>query len=322
MLTLAERKAQLTRAHWFFKIGVPVLAAIYFVLLANVGGLDLVHVVAAIIFVFFSYWSDDTRRLARVVFPFLLYVLVYDSMRWYADYIRSPVIHIREPYDFDKRFFGIRDANGLLTPNEWWQKRTFAPLDFLCGLAYTPFFFVGESAILALYLYFTGNEKRAVRFVWVFFCANLVGFSFYYTYPAAPPWYVAAHGFTADLSVHASAAGALRFDKLVGMPIMENFYGKSADVFGAIPSLHVVYPFLSLCYSWKPMPRFRPVAVFYWLLVIFAAVYLNHHYTLDIFVGTGVALTVMAVFRLVLGPVEARVIRPAPQSAPQSAPMA
>ena len=35
-------------------------------------------------------------------------------MRFYADYIRGP-IHVAEPYNFDKFFFGIQTANGVLT---------------------------------------------------------------------------------------------------------------------------------------------------------------------------------------------------------------
>ena len=85
---------------------------------------------------------------------------------------------------------------------------------------------------------------------------------------------------------------------------MAGFYGKSADVFGAIPSLHIVYPFLALGYGWR-LPRFRWVALGYFLLVCFAAVYLNHHYVLDILVGLGVALSVMGAFRLALGKVGA-----------------
>jgi len=316
VLTLTQRTAQFKRAHWFFKYFIFAAVAAYLAALYAVGGLDAAHVLVGGVFIVFSVWSDDSRRLASVVFPFLLYVAVYDSMRWYADYIRSPVIHLRQPYDFDKRFFGINDGAATLTPNEWWQKRTVPFLDFICGLAYTPFFFVGESAVLALYFYFSGREKRAVRFVWVFVAANFIGFSCYYTYPAAPPWYVAAHGFVADFSVHASAAGALRFDKLVGMPIMENFYGKSADVFGAVPSLHVVYPYLCLCYTWRVLPRFRWIALAYWLLILFSAVYLNHHYFLDIFVGISIATLTMAAFRLILGPVEPD---PVPVAAPAAA---
>src|SRR5262249_6722345 len=129
-------------------------------------------------------------------------------------------------------------------------------------------------------------------------------------YPAAPPWYVSDHGFSVDLTVRASPAGAIRFDHLIGFPLMQSFYGKSADVFGAIPSLHVVYPFLAMVYGWH-LPRFRKFAVGYWLLVCFSAVYLNHHYLLDLFVGLGIACFVMAAARVLFGALET-----APQAEP------
>ena len=162
----------------------------------------------------------------------------------------------------------------------------------------------GESIALTVYLFATGREKRALRFIWVFVATNFIGFALYYIYPAAPPWYVSDHGFVIDLSVRANAAGALRFDQIVGLPLMAGFYGKSADVFGAIPSLHVAYPFLAACYGFS-LKKFRWVAVPYWLLVCFSAVYLNHHYVIDMIVGIGVCLFAMAAFRLVGGPVEA-----------------
>jgi membrane-associated phospholipid phosphatase len=301
LFTLQERLAQLRAAPRVFTVFIPAFCAVYLASLKALGGLGPEHLVLCAVLLFFSLAGDSTRRLARIVFPFLLYAVVYDSMRWYEDYIRSPIVHLREPYDFDKRFFGIHTTAGVLTPNEWMQLHTRAALDLLCGLAYTPFFFIGESALLALWLFFQGQERRAERFVWIFVIANFVGFSLYYIYPAAPPWYVAAYGFTADFSVRASAAGALRFDALVGMPVMAGFYGKSADVFGAIPSLHVVYPFLALVYGAR-LPRFRVFALLYFLLVCFSAVYLNHHYLLDLIVGLSLALVVMGAFRMVLGP--------------------
>jgi membrane-associated phospholipid phosphatase len=254
------------------------------------------HLLAVGIALALSFWSDGSRRLARVGLPYVLYGLVYDSMRWYEDAIRSPVIHVREPYDFDLRFFGIYGT----TPNEWLQQHTSAALDFFCGLAYTPFFFIGESVLLSIYLAMTGKLRLGERFTWAFVIANFIGFSCYYIYPAAPPWYVADHGFIVDMSVRASPAGTVRFDQLIGFPLMQGFYGKSADVFGAIPSLHIVYPFLALVYGWR-LRRFRPVAAAYFLLVCFSAVYLNHHYVLDILVGLCIALPVVAGARAIFG---------------------
>jgi inositol phosphorylceramide synthase catalytic subunit len=298
-LDLRPHPEQLRRAHPFFKYWVPALGAVYLAILEALGGLGPEHFLLVGIALVLSLWSDGSRRLARVGLPYLLYGLVYDSMRWYEDYIRSPIIHVREPYDFDLRFFGIHG----LTPNEWLQKHTSAALDFICGLAYTPFFFIGESVILSIYFWRRDDLERGERFTWIFVVANFVGFSLYYLYPAAPPWYVADHGFVVDMTVRASPAGAIRFDQLIGFPLMQGFYGKSADVFGAIPSLHVVYPFLALVYGWK-LRRFRPVAAGYFLLVCFSAVYLNHHYLLDIFVGLAIALAVMAATRALLGALE------------------
>ena len=310
---LRERVEQARRAHPFFRFGVPLFCAVYLAIIKSLGGLGPEHFGLVLLLLGFAFWSDRSRRLARIAFPFLLWALVYDSMRWYADLIRSPVIHLREPYAFDLRFFGIHTARGELTPCEWLQIHTSKALDLVCGLAYTPFFFIGESVVLALYLFVKGQTRLAERFAWVFVWSNFLGFSLYYIYPAAPPWYVAAHGFVADLSVHASPAGAIRFDRLVGLPIMQGFYGKSADVFGAIPSLHVVYPMLALIYGFR-LPRFRIVAVVYFFLVCFSAVYLDHHYLVDLLVGYVDALLVMALFRVLFGPVETAVeASPAPQ---------
>ena len=303
-LSMRERIEQLRRAPRFFSVVVPLSCAAYLALVYALGGPGPEHFLAVGLFLGLSLWSDGSRKLARVAMPFLLYALVYDSMRWYEDAIRSPVIHLHEPYNFDLKLFGIRTAAGTVTPNEWFQEHTSPVLDFVCGLSYTPFFFIGESVVLAIWLLFHGHERRAVRFTWVFVLSNFIGFSLYYIYPAAPPWYVAAHGFTADLSVRASAAGAARFDRLVGLPVMASFYGKSADVFGAIPSLHVVYPMLALLYGWR-FARFRVVAGIYLFLVCLSAVYLNHHYILDILIGFALGLAVMAGFRLAFGPLDA-----------------
>jgi len=296
---LRPRPGQLRTAHPFFKHWIPALAAAYLAAMYALGGPGPEHFLLAGIALVLSLWNDDSRRLALIGLPYLLYALVYDSMRWYADYIRSPIVHVHEPYDFDLRWFGIHG----LTPNEWLQRHTSAALDLICGLAYTPMLFIGESVLLSIYFIAKGKVRRAERFTWIFVIANFIGFACYYIYPAAPPWYVSDHGFAIDLSVHASPAGAIRFDQLIGIPLMQGFYGKSADVFGAIPSLHVVYPFLALIYGWY-LRRFRLIAAVYFLLVCFAAVYLNHHYLLDIFLGLAIGLAVMAAVRVAFGAVE------------------
>jgi membrane-associated phospholipid phosphatase len=75
---------------------------------------------------------------------------------------------------------------------------------------------------------------------------------------------------------------------------------------------------LALIYGFR-LPRFRVVAIFYFVLVCFSAVYLDHHYLIDLFVGYVDALLVMAVFRGLFGPVETAAA-PTPQPHPDRVP--
>jgi hypothetical protein len=237
-----------------------------------------------------SYAGEKPRAFLKAILPMLITVMIYDSMRYYSDLIRDPYIRVREPYDFDKRFFGISTSQGILTPNEWWQIHTHWTLDLLTGFFYLAFvaIFMG----MGVYYRFWGGPEAArssERMMWAFFWTNMLGYSTYYWYPAAPPWYVAAHGLgPADLSVGASAAGCLRFDELLGTQFFTGMYGKSADVFGAIPSLHVAYPLLAMLHAFE-LRSLRIFGTFFYLVMCFAAVYLNHHYILDVIWGTAYA---------------------------------
>jgi len=130
------------------------------------------------------------------------------------------------------------------------------------------------------------------QMMWAFFWVNVIGYSTYYWYPAAPPWYVAEHGFgPANLTTPANAAGCVRFDQLLGTQFFSQWYGRSADVFGAIPSLHVAYPFQAVYYSFK-FGRAKVFAALFFLIMCFSAVYLNHHYVLDVLLGVVYAIVV------------------------------
>ncbi len=247
------------------------------------------------------YGGKRTRPLLQFLLPLFLTLIVYDSQRYYADLIRGP-IHVKEPYDFDKYFFGIKTAAGVLTPNEWWQIHTVGILDFICGIAYIIFVpvYVAVAAYFRFWLPKKGTKichpesvgYRAPQIMWAFFWVNVIGYSTYYWYAASPPWYTALYGFgPARLDVAANLAGCARFDQFVGMPIFANWYGRSADVHGAIPSLHIAYPLISVYWAF----RFGSLRVFttaYYILMCFSAVYLNHHYVLDILWGSAYAIIV------------------------------
>jgi len=238
----------------------------------------------------------------RFFFPILLTVVVYESQRFFASALQG-TIHVGEPYAFDWTYFSIPTAKGWLIPSEWWQLHTHPLLDFWCGLAYLGFFpvFIAVAAYYRFVLSRTGTRHchartilyRSPQLPWAFFWVNLLGYATYYLYPAAPPWYVAAYGFgPADPLVRANLAGCVRFDALIGLPVFAKMYAQSAQAFGAIPSLHVAYPLIAAYWAF----RFGSLRVFnvgFYLLMCLAAVYFNHHYVLDVLLGSLYALVVV-----------------------------
>lgn len=274
----------------------------YWLSLAALGGFRSDHVTIGVLIVVLGYAGRSANHVLRFLLPVFLTGIVYDSQRYYSEYIRGE-IHVEFPYFFDKRFFGIATADGaVLTPNEWWQRHTRPFLDLITGFFYL--FFIAIYVLVCAYHSFVyprwvkdpelqARVRRVSPYVtWAFFWVNLIGYSTYYWFPAAPPWYVADYGLgPAKLDTPASAAGCIRFDQLLGTHFFTGMYGRAADVFGAIPSLHVAYPFLSFLFALQ-FRSLRAFCLCFYLIMCFSAVYLNHHYILDILWGTGYAILV------------------------------
>ncbi len=290
------------RAQTPFKRIAPVATgAVYLAVIAAFGEIRIDHPTLVSLALLLWYAGPRLRALFDFLIPLILVGVVYDSMRIYADLIRGP-IHVEEPYWFDKTFFGIDTPEGRLTPNEWWQRNTHPVLDLITGFFYLCF--ISIYVLICLYFCFwlpkRGTPLRspewirnqAYRPMWAFFFVNVLGYTTYYWYAAAPPWYVAQYGLgPADLSVPASAAGALRFDALLGTRFFTEMYGRAADVFGAIPSLHVAYPLQAVFYAFR-YGALRGFTIVFYLSMCFSAVYLNHHYILDILWGSTYAIFV------------------------------
>ncbi|HEX8528510.1 MAG TPA: phosphatase PAP2 family protein [Cytophagales bacterium] len=239
------------------------------------------------------YLSAATRRLVTGFSVFIGYWVLYDYMKAFPNYRYRPV-SIAGLYELEKSLFGI-PVNGVrLTPNEYWLTHAAAWLDALSGLFYLCW--IPVPLAFAAFLWWR-NGRQFACFALTFLLVNLLGFAVYYLFPAAPPWYVQAHGFGFNPLTAGSTAGLARFDQLLGTGVFASIYAKGSNVFAAMPSLHSAYPVVVLYFGLKNRlgwvnGLFAGVAAGIW----FAAVYTSHHYVLDVLAGIGCAGTGIALF--------------------------
>ena len=82
------------------------------------------------------------------------------------------------------------------------------------------------------------------------------------------------------------------------MDIFKTVYGKSSNVFAAMPSVHAAYPVIVVYYGIK-----NKIGWMNWVFAIlmmgiwFSAVYTGHHYILDVLAGIHCAITGILLFQ-------------------------
>lgn len=247
-----------------------------------------------LVFILLMFFANSWTRMFTYLFVFfILFWIIYDSMRAFPNYLVNDV-HILEPYTIEKQLFGISTPQGIQTPNEFMASFVHPILDFLTGFFYLTW--VPVPLALSVYLFFK-DKPMLLRFTAAYLFTNILGFVIYYSYPAAPPWYFQEHGNEVKFEVLANAAELVRFDHLIGFPLFENMYTKNSNVFAAIPSLHAAYPIVTWYYARKKGLKIASVFIFLDIVGIwFAAIYSNHHYVIDLLLGLSCAVIAIAIF--------------------------
>jgi inositol phosphorylceramide synthase catalytic subunit len=227
--------------------------------------------------------SAGSQKLLVAIFPLGLVGLFYDSMRFFKD------VGLRRVHDCDLRalelsLFGITSGGQRITLHDLVQAHPNLVLDSICAVPYGTFIYA--SIAFAIYLY-PRDYLGLRRYCWTFFALNVAGFLTHHLYPAAPPWYFHSHGCVVDLATRASEGPNLaRVDAAMGFAYFRGFYARSKDIFGAMPSLHVTYPLLIVLEGWRNFrPLLRTLSVMFFASMVFAAVYLDHHWVLDVIAG-------------------------------------
>ncbi len=243
------------------------------------------------------FHSRRTRRVYVGLYPMCLTAALYDSLRFVKNVGLSKV-HLCDLRQHELDFFGITSGGLRMTLQDYFYAHPVRLLDFYCAVPYGTFLYA--SALFATYLY-PRDYVALKRYAWTFFALNVAAFATYHAYPAAPPWYFHAHGCAVDLEAHASEGIHLAaVDAALGFGYFRGFYGRSADVFGAVPSLHVGYPLLIVCEGWAHFrPLWRSLALLFLVSMLFSAVYLDHHWVIDVLLGLTYASVTHIISRFV-----------------------
>ncbi len=272
-----------------------VLVCAFLLLTAQFVGLRGEHVLLAMLYVVLFLLRPVTRRLAVAMLPFALFGISYDWMRVVPNYEVNP-IDTQPLYEAEKMLFGIQGEAGSMIPGEFFNQHNWKAADFMSGVFYLCW--VPVPIAFGLWLYVRGQRDFYLRFAMAFLFVNLLGFCIYYIHPAAPPWYVIEHGFEADVNTPASIAGLARFEELLGVDVFTNIYGRNANIFAAVPSLHAAYMLIAFVYAVISRQNtfvkvlFAVITLGIW----FTAVYTCHHYIIDVLLGIATALTGILLF--------------------------
>lgn len=111
-------------------------------------------------------------------------------------------------------------------------------------------------------------------------------------------WYAMNYGFEPILDTPGNVAGLGRFDELLGCSVFHSIYGRNANVFAAVPSLHAAYMVVALAYAVMGHCKKWLIALFSVIMVgiWWTAVYSGHHYLIDVMLGVACALSGVLIF--------------------------
>jgi inositol phosphorylceramide synthase catalytic subunit len=298
-------RPRLLRHRQLFARLFPVLPVLYVLGISAAGDLRVEHVVLVLVVLGLSAFGPRSRAFLSDITPYVLVAIGYDLVRYARHLFVTPervvACGLRE---LELATFAV--APGL-TLQDWFQTHHTPFWDVVFAVPYTVFAYL--ALLYSAYLYFV-DRPRMRRYLWAFAIANFISFVVWMVLPAAPPWYVRAHGCEVSTSALPSAAGLLRVDQLFGISYYQSLYSRASSVFGAMPSMHCAYPVLGLLTAWRATTwKTRPLHLLYALTMFVGASYLDHHWIWDGLAGLALAAVAVWLSGKLLEPSGAPVAR-------------
>jgi len=242
---------------------------------------------------FYSWQRFSLRFKLILLLPFLAWILLFKGSAFISSRDRPNIDVTTLPKIENYILFGIslqKFPMTLLPCDEEWALDLVRLMDFLAALVYLLHFGVTWIFIFAIYFYFRKKSLfgypvlQPWTFIWCFGLLNATAVMTHLGWPTAPPWYIEMYGFkTASYNITGDEAGLDRVDEMLEFPLFAKLYGSSPVVFGSFPSLHGSWPMMLGLFA--PSIRLKIVCLFYTIWVWWAAMYLNHHFLVDLLGG-------------------------------------
>lgn len=243
--------------------------------------------IVAVLGLYFAH--PATRTFLIIALPISVYAICFD-MFGYIPFEWLEPIHVQDVYALDLNWFGVFLNGQKISLNQYVFETLSHPFfDLYTGI----FYFLHLPIVLILVVVFwrLRSIDLAQRFSLAFMVMNLITFVTYFLYPVAAPWYVEKFGFTLPQGLlPGDPAGLVNFEKILGLSFFSDNYTLNPITFGALPSMHAGYATLGWLYSFQVNKRLALIMSFYVLSICFSALYLQHHYFIDVVFGVIFAL--------------------------------
>ena len=263
----------------------------YFVIINQILRVRPDHIALALFLFSLALGKDKARKYVIDWIPFVLFWIAYDMMRGVVDGLLYRV-HVGDIFNAELFLFG-----GLFDgtiPSFWLQEFQYRYadsifkkiIDLLCGNFYS--FHFAAPLLTGWILWHTANDRHMYyRFIYTLTVLNVMALTTFLLFPAAPPWYVFQQGFeqpTGDII--GAAGGLINIDRMFEMKLFTTiWHNMNPNHFAAIPSLHGAYPIAVSFFIFAKFRKFPFLLALYPAATWFAAVYLNHHYIIDLVIG-------------------------------------
>lgn len=274
---------------WKIYLSFGVLA--YFIIINQILHVRPDHIFLALFMLTFLLGKSTGKKFIADWLPFVGFWILYDMMRGVVDGWRANHINIRNVYDMEFTLFsGFFEG---LIPSFWLQdfkaiyegELWLGAIDLIAANLYG--FHFAAPLLLGWILWHTHNDRKMFyRFVWTLTILNVMALITFFVFPAAPPWYIFRFGFEQPTGhIISSAGGLINVDKMIQMKFFTTLWDNfNANQFAAIPSLHAGYPIVLSLFTWIKFRKRLKWVILYPVSVWFSAVWLSHHYIIDVLI--------------------------------------